>query len=139
MDSLTAVEIDFAASHLVFPRLVGAALGLMALAILVRRRRAITGARGYWKAQWAEMDRPRLLGSLGLMLVYFLSMVPVGDLWPNTGMGFLLCSVPFVFASGLLFMHDRVARPIAILGVVALAAPTLVWWIFTDLFFLTLP
>lgn len=139
MDSLTAVSVDFDTSHLIFPRLIGGMLLLLGAAILLRRRRALAGAGAFW-ADWARRcDKPRFFGAIGLTLAYFLLMVPVGDLWPNTGMGFLLCSIPFVFLSGLLFMHDRAARPVATLLAVALIAPGAVWWLFTDLFFLTLP
>jgi hypothetical protein len=66
-------------------------------------------------------------------------MVPVGSIWPNTGLGFLICSIPYVFLTGALFLHHRGLRDLIPVAVTAIVAPTLVWWLFTDLFFLTLP
>jgi hypothetical protein len=85
------------------------------------------------------MDKPRFLGTLILIIAYFLLMVPVGDFWPNTGMGFLLCSIPFVMLSGLLFMRDRSVRKALPLAVVAVVTPLFIWWLFSEIFFLTLP
>ncbi len=139
MGGLTHVSVNFETSHLIFPTLIGSILALLGLAILIVHRREIAGSGAMWRAHLRAMDRPRFFGTLGLVLVYFLAMVPVGDVWPNTGLGFLLCSIPFVFLSGLLFMHDRSAKPVAVLALVALIAPSLVWWLFTNVFSLTLP
>lgn len=136
---LTRVTIGFETSHLVFPMLVAAVLGLLGLAIVIRDRARIAQAGPYWRGVFGRMDRARFLGAVALTVVYFSAMVPVGDLWPNTGLGFLICSIPFVFATGLLFMHDRQLRHLLPVALTALIAPTLVWWLFTDLFFLTLP
>ncbi|BCH21591.1 tripartite tricarboxylate transporter TctB family protein [Mesorhizobium sp. L-8-3] len=139
MSDLTKMTIDFQSSHLVFPTLIGAVLLALGLAILVTRWRTIAGAGQFWSQTLSEMDKPRFLGTIVLTLVYFLLMVPVGDLWPNTGMGFLLCSIPFVALSGLLYLRERTNTSVTVLTVVAVAAPVLVWWVFAHVFFLTLP
>ncbi|MGX9575586.1 tripartite tricarboxylate transporter TctB family protein [Mesorhizobium sp. f-mel] len=139
MGDFTRVTIDFQTSHLVFPTLIGGILLFLGMAILVTRRQAIAGAGRYWSQTLAAMDKPRFFGTIALTLVYFLLMVPVGDIWPNTGMGFLICSIPFVALSGLLYLQERTRSAIAVLGVVAVAAPLLVWWVFAHVFFLTLP
>ena len=66
-------------------------------------------------------------------------MVPVGDFWPNTGMGFLLCSIPYVALMGLLYLHEKTRALLLALGIVSLVAPLIVWWVFANVFFLTLP
>ncbi|MGR3393540.1 tripartite tricarboxylate transporter TctB family protein [Pseudooceanicola nanhaiensis] len=139
MGDLTKVTIDFETSHTIFPTLVGIVLGLLGLAILVTRRSEIAAAGGTWAGILGEMDKTRFLGTIILTLLYFLLMVPVGDVWPNTGLGFLLCSIPYVFLTGALFLHARSPRDLLPVAITALVAPTLVWWLFTDLFFLTLP
>lgn len=133
------IQIDFATSHLVFPTVIGVILGVLGLAIVIRERRSIATSGAYWRDTLSRMDRMRFFGALVLTLVYFTLMVPVGNIWPNTGYGFLFCSIPFVFLSGLLFMHDRSLRAIAPLAVVALVGPIFVWWLFTYPLFLTLP
>lgn len=139
MGALTRVEVDFATSHLVFPTLIGIVLLTLGLAILVTQRRELLGAGSMWRNTFANMDKPRFFGTLILTIVYFSLMVPVGEIWPNTGMGFLLCSIPFVALSGLLFMHERTLLNMVPVFIVALAGPLLVWWLFSDIFFLTLP
>ncbi|WP_226781280.1 tripartite tricarboxylate transporter TctB family protein [Oceaniglobus trochenteri] len=139
MGELTRITIDFQTSHLIFPTLVGGVLALLGLAILLTRWRGIVGAGGHWAGIWSQMDKPRLLGTVVLTVIYFSLMVPVGDVWPNRGFGFLICSIPYVFLTGLLFLHDRGWRDILPVAVMALIAPSLVWWTFTELFFLTLP
>lgn len=139
MGTLTRVEIDFATSHLVFPTVIGCVLLVLGLAIAVTHRENILGSGVMWRTTFAEMDKPRFLGTLALTIAYFSLMVPVGDIWPNTGMGFLICSIPFLLMNGLLFMRDRSLRQVAPLAIVAALAPTLVWWLFSEVFFLTLP
>ncbi|TNF17903.1 MAG: tripartite tricarboxylate transporter [Rhodobacteraceae bacterium] len=139
MGSLTQVTIDFEQSHLLFPTLIGGILLTLGLAIVVTRRRRIATAGAYWRGILSRMDRLRLLGTLALTVLYFSLMVPVGDLWPNTGLGFLICSIPYVLATGLLYMHEWPAKQVAIMLAIAVIGPGLVWWLFAEIFFLTLP
>jgi hypothetical protein len=44
-----------------------------------------------------------------------------------------------VALSGLLYLQERTRSAVAVLGLVAVAAPLLVWWMFAHVFFLTLP
>lgn len=139
MDGLTRVSIDFETSHLVFPTIIGTVLLLLGAAIVATRWRRFAGAAGYWSGIFAAMDKLRFFGTIVLTLVYFLLMVPVGDFWPNTGMGFLLCSIPYVALCGLLFLRERTRPALAVLGIVSIVSPLLVWWVFAYVFFLTLP
>lgn len=139
MGDMTKVTIDFQTSHLLFPTIIACVLGLLGLAILVRDRRRIATSGAYWADILGKMDKLRFFGTIALTLIYFSLMVPVGDFWPNTGLGFLLCSIPFVFLSGLLFLRDRGVRSLLTVTVISLAVPTIVWWLFTEVFFLSLP
>lgn len=139
MADLLQVTVDFDRSHLIFPRLIGVILLVLGAAIAVNQRRAILGSGRMWSQALAGMDKPRFVGTIVLTVIYFLLMVPVGDIWPNTGLGFLLCSIPFVALTGILYMHQRDARSLVPMLIVAVAGPTLVWWLFTYVFALTLP
>lgn len=139
MGDLTRVTVDFETSHLIFPALIAIILLVLGLAILVVERRAIVGSGAHWRGIIDRMDKVRFLGTIVLTVIYFLLMVPVGDFWPNTGLGFLICSIPYVFLIGVLYLHHRGVRDVLPVAITALVAPTLVWWLFTDLFFLTLP
>lgn len=139
MADLLSVSVNFETSHLLFPMLIGVILMLLGAAIVVTRRGAIANSGAMWSRCFAQMDKPRFFGTLALTVIYFLLMVPVGDRWPNTGLGFLICSIPFVAGIGILYMHERNARSLIPVLIVAVAAPTLVWWLFTYVFALTLP
>jgi len=139
MGSLTQVTIDFSTSHLIFPALIGAILLALGLTIVITRRRELSGAGAMWSRKFAAMDKPRLLGTLALTVVYFSAMEPIGGLWPNTGLGFLFCSIPFVFIAGAIFSHDRSLRTLWPLAAVAVIVPVTVWWLFAYVFYLTLP
>ena len=139
MGDFTKVTIDFGTSHLLFPKIIACVLVLLGLAIILRERRSILASGSYWSGILSRMDKTRFFGTILLTLAYFSLMEPVGDVWPNTGMGFLLCSIPFVLLSGLLFLHERTIRAALPLAVIAVSVPTLVWWLFTEVFFLTLP
>lgn len=139
MGELTRISIDFESSHLIFPIIIACLLVALGFVILVRERKRVAASGRHWAEIMEKMDKVRFFGTIALTLIYFSLMVPVGDIWPNTGMGFLLCSMPFVFLTGLLFLHDRDARSVITVAAVALVVPTLVWWLFTEVFFLTLP
>lgn len=139
MGGFTHVTIDFSTSHLVFPAIIGTILLLLGLAIIATRWHQFAHAGVYWSGVFAAIDKPRFFGTIALTLVYFLLMVPLGDFWPNTGMGFLLCSIPFVALMGLLYLHEKTKGLLIALGIVSLAAPLIVWWVFANVFFLTLP
>lgn len=139
MENLNQVTVDFETSHLIFPTLIAIILAVLGLAIVVTRRREIAAAPVYWRSVFARMDKFRFFGTIALTVLYFSLMVPVGDFWPNTGLGFLICSIPYLLLTGLLFLHERSLRKLAPVLVTAFVAPVLVWWLFTDLFFLTLP
>ncbi|MGV8953757.1 MAG: tripartite tricarboxylate transporter TctB family protein [Cypionkella sp.] len=139
MGELTRVKVDFATSHLIFPILIGGILLMLGLAILVTQRRDILSSGAMWRQTFAEMDKLRFFGTLALTVAYFSLMVPIGDFWPNTGIGFLLCSIPFVALTGVLFMHDRSPGKLVPVFIVAVVGPVLIWWLFTEIFYLTLP
>lgn len=139
MDTLTAVTVDFDTSHLLFPRIITVVLLLLGVMILIQEHRRIAASGLYWQAILTRMDKPRFFGVLAVTVIYFCTMVPVGDIWPNTGLGFLICSIVYVFLVGTLFLHRRSRRTLLPVALTALIAPSLVWWLFTHLFYLTLP
>jgi hypothetical protein len=143
LSDLLKVQIDFDRSHLVFPMIVEWLLVIFALAILVQRHAVIRASIGRFLGQVApahwRFDRVRLLGTLALTVAYFMAMEPVGRIWPNTGMGFLLCSVVFCLALARLLVHDITPRKWLAIGLTALIGPALVWYVFSEIFRVTLP
>jgi len=137
--SILKPHIDFDMSHLIFPAIISIVLVLFGLAIIIRDRKSIMQSVAFWKKTFGNMNKLRFFGTLVATVIYFTLMQAVGDIWPNTGYGFLICSMPFVFATGLLYMGRYRQVPVLIMSVISIVAPTLVWWLFSDVFFLTLP
>ena len=138
-DSPFHVTVEFSSSHLIFPTIIAVILGILFISILITRGSTIlaTVTNGHW---WpASIDHTRFFGTLALTVVYFLAMPSVGDIFPNTGLGFYLCSIPFLFALSTLFLHERSRRTLTIAGANALIAPSVVWYILSELFNISLP
>ncbi|MBV17194.1 MULTISPECIES: tripartite tricarboxylate transporter TctB family protein [Thalassospira] len=138
-DSPFHVTIDFDTSHMIFPTIIAIILGILFTAILITRGRTMlaTITNGPW---WpAGIDHMRFFGTLVLTVIYFTAMPSVGDFFPNTGLGFYLCSIPYLFALSTLFLHERTRRTLLIAGANALIAPTIVWYILSELFNISLP
>jgi len=138
-DSPFHVTIDFDTSHLIFPTIIAVVLGILFIAILITRGRtmfaSVTNAP-YWPT---GIDHMRFFGTLVLTVAYFLAMPAVGDFFPNTGLGFYLCSIPFLFALSTLYLHQRNRRTLLIAGANALIAPTAVWYLLSEIFNISLP
>ena len=139
MGPLTQVSIDFETSHLVFPTLIAIVVGVLGIAIMLRDRALIAQAPAAWRTTLADIDKPRFFGTIVLTVLYFSLMVPVGNIWPNTGLGFLICSIPYVFAIGVLYLHERSWRDIIPVAILAAVAPPVAWYLFYYVFFLSLP
>ncbi|YBV95066.1 tripartite tricarboxylate transporter TctB family protein (plasmid) [Phyllobacteriaceae bacterium JZ32] len=137
--SFPSVSINFETSHLVFPTLISILLGILLVAILATHWRAIWGALTtgpYWPS---GIDHLRFFGTVALTVLYFLAMPEIGDLFPNEGYGFLIASIPFLFLMSLLYLHQRTRRYVVIAAINAAVAPTVVWYMLSTVFNLTLP
>jgi hypothetical protein len=147
MDTLSEmlkVQVDFNQSHLLFPTLIQwlllVLLGLMALVYgppYLARSRAARGQAA--PATRKPADWVRLGGFLALTAVWFMAMEPVGRLLPNTGLGFLLTSMPYGVALSWLFVHDLNRHKWRLIAASSVVTPLVVWAVFAYLFKITLP
>ena len=141
--SLFNVSIAFDQSHLFFPRLVTyILLGLLAIILISKSRRIAPALMQAGRAVlFAEhgFDRWRFFGTLVLIIAYFYLMAVVGDIFPNTGYGFLLTSIPFIFLLATLYVEDRSRKNLVIIAVNSVVAPVLAWYVLSQLFRITLP
>lgn len=140
---LFKVHIEFNQSHLFFPRIVEWTLLGLLLAIAVVHGPELlaqwrNGAVKSRLSQW-QVDKRRLFGCLALTAVYFIAMEPVGRLYPNSGIGFLLTSIAYGFALSWLFVHGINRRKIFLMAMSSVITPFLVWLVFSHLFKITLP
>ncbi len=137
------VTIDFDQSHLFFPHIVTWILVALALMAVLGRSRAF--ARGWGgicrdcAAAARTFDVRRFGATLALLAVYVVAMDRLSDVWPNTGLSFLVCSMAFMAAMSLLYVHDFGRKTLIVIGVSSTVAPLVVWYALAKLFFLTLP
>ena len=147
MDTLSEmlkVQIDFNQSHLLFPSLIQwlllVLLGLMAVVYVPQRMAKVRAARAQaTPAARKPVDWLRLGGFLALTAVWFMVMEPLGRLLPNTGIGFLLSSIPYGVALSWLFVHDINRRKWMLIGASSVLTPLAVWAVFAYVFKITLP
>lgn len=140
---LFKVHVAFDQSHLFFPAIVQWVLAVLLLAIAIVHGPELLaqwrgGALKDRLANW-QVDRKRLVGSVVLTAVYFAAMEPVGQIHPNSGVGFLITSVVYGIALSWLFVHDLDRRKMVLIGLSSLITPALVWYVFAHVFRITLP
>lgn len=137
------VHVEFDQSHLFFPNIVEWVLLGLVLAIAVVhgpellaqwRNGAVAKRLGAW-----NVDKKRFFGCLALTLAYFSAMEPVGRLYPNSGIGFLLTSIVYGLALSWLFVHHINRRKTFLMAMSSVITPLLVWLVFSHLFKITLP
>jgi len=140
---LFTVTIDFERSHLFFPQIIHWLLLIFVLLILatqgvpyLREVRAGTKSLPFTSGHF---DSLRFFGTIVLTIAYFLSMQYVGEFFPNTGLGFLLMSIPYMFALSWLYLHRRDRRHVMATTINALLAPIIAWYVLAQLFGITLP
>ena len=143
ISDLFQVSIDFSQSHLFFPRIIHWLLLIMALMILlfegIPYLREVRSGRKSLPFTTGSFDSKRVFGTLVLTILYFVSMPYVGELFPNTGLGFLLMSIPYMFALSVLYLHQHDRAHLLRVGLNALIAPVVAWYILAKLFAITLP
>ena len=143
VSSLFQVSIDFDRSHLFFPTIILWLLAILLAAIIVTSgipllRDVKSGKRKL--SFFAEnLDKFRLFGSLLLLLIYFIAMDAVGRLFPNMGFGFLFMSIPFMFCTSLLYVHDINRKKLILISLNSIVAPGVAWYVLGNLFNISLP
>ncbi len=143
ISDLLKIHLTFDKSHLFFPTIVEWLLGFLLLAIAIVHGPELiaqwrSGAFRSRLANW-EVDKRRLFGCLAMTLVYFAAMEPVGLIYPNGGVGFLLTSIVYGFALSWLFGRDLDRRKWILIGSSSVLTPLVVWFVFSTVFKITLP
>lgn len=140
---LLKVTIDFDQSHLFFPAIIHWLLIFIVLLLAYTqwwpKFKQTKDKKPQSSANKPPRDALRLLGTLALTIAYFFAMPLVGEHFPNTGLGFLFCSIPYVFLLSLIFLNDFKKKTLMTGTINALATPTLVWSILANLFNISLP
>lgn len=141
--NLLSVNIDFEQSHLFFPKIITWLLLLLFLMIVVlygvKLLKDVKEGRRRIRFFEENFDKIRLFGTIGAVVLYFVLMDYVGVLFPNTGLGFLLVSIPFMMCLSFLYVHDLNKKKTIIIVLNSIIAPTAAWYILGNLFNITLP
>nr|WP_321526567.1 tripartite tricarboxylate transporter TctB family protein [uncultured Cohaesibacter sp.] len=142
-NSLFKVSIDFSQSHLLFPHIIHWILLILAVLIALtsgpKLLRQMREKKKDDKQTGAPTDWVRLLGTLVLTIIYFSLMETVGDLFPNTGFGFLFTSIPFMFLLSVLFVHQPGRREFVTITLSSIISPAVAWYVLAQMFNITLP
>ncbi len=142
-NSLFKVSIDFSQSHLFFPHIIHWILLILAVLIALtsgpKLLRQMREKKKDDKQTGAPTDWVRLLGTLVLTIIYFSLMETVGDLFPNTGFGFLFTSIPFMFLLSVLFVHQPGRREFVTITLSSIISPAVAWYVLAQMFNITLP
>lgn len=140
---LFSVTIQFDQSHLFFPRIIHWVLliQLVLIAVFVLRPylREVSAGTKSLPFTHGHFDSFRFFGTLVLTVLYFLSMDYVGEFFPNTGLGFLIMSIPYMFLLSLLYVHHRDGRHLFRIALNSVLAPIVAWYVLARLFSITLP
>lgn len=140
---LLAVSIDFDQSHLFFPRIIHWLLLIMLVTIVLKQGlpylREVRSGNKSLPFVGEPMDWLRFLGTIVLTIGYFIAMQHVGELYPNTGYGFLFMSIPYMFALSVLYLHQRDFWHLLKAAINALVAPITAWYVLAEIFYITLP
>ena len=143
LSNLLKFHIDFKESHTFFPTIVMWVMGLLLVAIFfvygVPYLRSVSKGERKISFSTKNIDIFRLLGTLVLTVVYFLSMDYVGGFFPNTGLGFLFMSVPFMFLLSMLYVHGLNRMKLLIISLNSVIAPSIAWLVLAKMFRITLP
>ena len=143
LSELLTVSIDFDQSHLFFPKIIHWVLLILFLLIVlfVGRSYLKEVLAGKKSLPFTEggFDTFRFFGTVFLTILYFISMEYVGRFFPNTGLGFLIMSVPYMFLLSLLYVHNRDRRHLFMITLNSGIAPVIAWYVLAQLFGITLP
>jgi len=143
VSSLFHVSIDFEKSHTFFPIIILCLLAILLIAIVatsgIPLLRDVKSGKRKLSLFEKNFDKLRLFGSLLLLIVYFIAMDAVGRLFPNTGFGFLFMSIPFMFCTSLLYVHDIDRRKLILISLNSIVAPGVAWYVLGNLFNISLP
>lgn len=136
------LKINFADSHLFFPKIIITITLVLFIAMVIkglpnRIRQIKSGNRP--KFFEANYDKLKFYGTLILMGSYFKGMEIIGGFLPNTGYGFLISSIIFMFALSFLFVGKASKKQMIVLSLNSILTPALTWFLFGQMFGISLP
>lgn len=138
------VTINFDTSEVIFPIIITCLIGICALIGFIKNFKKLQ-AINYISfiviklQNLKQVDFFRLLSTIILLIIYFLSMDYLKDFWPNTGISFLVSSIVFIFCLSLIYLHQKDKKHLLIISLNAVLVPLVAWFVLNQLMDITLP
>lgn len=135
MSNFHTLDIEFSHYHLIFPIAIGAILVVL---LIVMAAKGLTG----WLTRSSNstgqrfrlfdkgFDWKKLFGTVVLLLVYALVLVPLG---------FVVASIAFMLVISFIYKPDINRRSLIAIAANAFCTPVIIWLVFGQLFDITLP
>lgn len=138
------LTIDFKQSHLFFPKLISFLLLCFLILILIVNRNGIKEKLiGLFNARHDEyvdkVNKKKMFLSVLLLCAYFFIMPYVGDISPNSGYGFLITTMPFIFLLSLIYIPELKKKELVIITINSLVSPISIWFLMGHVFGISLP
>ena len=141
--SLFDVSIEFSKSHLFFPNIILWILaGLFVLIVILYGGsffRDIKSGKRKIHFFCENYDKFRLISTFILLPAYIYMMDVIGEYYPNSGLGFLLATIPFMLILSLIYVHNLDRKKALIIVINSALSPLFVWYTFGTLFNISLP
>ncbi|MGF1760636.1 tripartite tricarboxylate transporter TctB family protein [Photobacterium sagamiensis] len=140
--ALLDVSVDFDTSQWFFPKIVLTLMALLlAVIFILDKDKIISNVKTLLKFKESNKNTniTKIVLSVVLLIVYFLSMEWLGELFPNTGYGFLIASIPFMFVLSLFYLPKVEKNEIIAVSINSIMSPVIAWYTLGVVFGITLP
>ncbi len=142
LSSVLDVSVDFDTSHLYFPKIVITLMVILGIFILATRHKEIAiGLVNLKKEATTKTGFKfwKLALTLTYLVSYFVLMQVLSDIFPNTGYGFLITTIPFIFLLSFIYTDEVTKKTVIIISVNSILSPLIAWYVLGNLFGITLP
>ncbi|MFD2705232.1 tripartite tricarboxylate transporter TctB family protein [Salibacterium lacus] len=133
MSDFFTIEMSYNTYHIIFPRIILGILIILGLILLAANIKKVAGKEGKrvsFQFFTENYDKLKLYGTMVLLILYAAVLPRIG---------FLAASLLFMFAITLLYIGNVKLRSIFISLSNSLATVLIVWYVFGNLFSITLP
>ena len=135
MSDLFRIKVVYSTSHLLFPKIIITVLAILAVILLIQR---IVDTKKNNKPFFnkdfkffnEDCDKMKLAGSAILLVTYCVAMNYIG---------FVVASIIFISLFHILYAEKRTLKRIMVSIGISVVETLLVWYVFANLLYVTLP
>jgi len=134
------VSINFDQSHWFFPRIIIFSLIILLIIIFYRERKIIANnLKGFSIGNIINRDNSKCYLFVAIIIFYIFTMEKLGELFPNSGYGFLISTIPLLFITSFILESDITKKKIVFISINSILSPLLAWFVLGKMFGITLP